>query len=367
MKFYCDRSELASAIQSASRAVTGTSTLAILTNVLLEASGEQIRVSGTDLGLSLRATVKASVEEEGAITVPAQLFQTVVSNFQTAEVTGVLEENTLHLIAGVSEYDILGMPADEYPSFPEVEADQRLQVAQGTLKQVIQRTVFACSKEDMRLIMTGALIEVEGQTIRIVGTDTHRLALAEAQLLEPAQIDVSVIVPAPALQALEQDLEADDELSAEIEISENLIRVSTEKRQMVSRLLDGLFPNYRRVIPKEREKRLILDRETFAIAVRNVAVVAQQNAKKVILESSGDTLSLRAESQAIGRGYEEMKVGVEGEEVQIAFNAEFLEEVLRTVDCETIFLDLSGSASPGVIRLEGDDSYLYVLMPMQLL
>jgi len=185
-------------------------------------------------------------------------------------------------------------------------------------------------------------------------------------VVEPVEVDASVIVPGRALTAMERDLEADDDQTVEIALGENLIRMATPQTQMVSRLIDGQFPNYRRVIPDEHEKRLLLDRESFAVAVHNVAVVAQRDANKIIMESSGDTLSLRAESQEVGKGYEEVKVKVEGDDVQIAFNAQYLEEVLRTVDCETVIMDLTGSASPGVIRLEGDDTYLYVLMPMQL-
>ncbi|NCO37734.1 MAG: DNA polymerase III subunit beta [Armatimonadetes bacterium CG_4_10_14_3_um_filter_66_18] len=366
MKLRCQRNELAFGVQTVSRAVSGKSTLPILSNVLLEASDGQLQLTATDLELSLRCKIAAEIEEEGAITVPCQLFQDVVTNFVEAQIELRLEENQLNVMAGVSDYNIRTLPAEEYPVLPEADPDQLIRLGQGTLKRLIGLTSFACSKEDTRAIMTGALVEIGGATIRVVATDTHRLALAQSALPEPAEVDTSAIIPARALIAMERVLAPEDERQVEIGLGENLVQISTDDVVMVSRLIDGQFPNYRRVIPAEHDKRLVLEREPFALAVRNVRVVAQRDANKIILETADGVLQLRAESQEVGKGYEEVPVKVEGDDVQIAFNAVYLEDVLRILDVDTVVMDLAGSLSPGVIRLQEDDDYLYVLMPMQL-
>jgi DNA polymerase-3 subunit beta len=267
-----------------------------------------------------------------------------------------------------SEYTLHGLPADEFPVIPEISGTAHsLTLAQSLLRDMIRQTVFATSGDETRAILTGALLDLDGSLLRLVATDTHRLALRQGDLpaSKPGSRS-SIIIPARALNEVGRLLSDDEEAEVQVDIADNQVQFQIGETTIMSRLIEGQFPNYERVIPSDYEKVLTINTALFRNAVRRCAIVAREDANKIIFRSSGGQLVLTADSQRVGRAHEEIAVELEGEPVEIAFNAQYLLDVLNVIDTEQIRFELGGPLHPGAVKPVGGVHYVYVLMPMQI-
>jgi DNA polymerase-3 subunit beta len=256
---------------------------------------------------------------------------------------------------------------------PEVKDDNRFAIPQRLLRDMIRQTIFAVSTDEARAILTGILLAFDGETIKLVATDTHRLALRTAAVKD-GQGEKTVIVPARAMNELQRILsDADGDVT--VQISDNQILFSAPGAEgrnitLISNLVQGQFPNYQRVIPTGYQKKLTLQTGPFQKAVRRAAIVARNNANRVILRTQDDKLTITAESSLEGAAYEEVEFVREGDDVEIAFNAKYLLDVMGVMDAEGFYLELSEALKPGVARPvtapDGDGEYLCILMPMQI-
>jgi len=368
MKLSCEKTILHEAVQTVTRAVSSRSTLPILSNILVEAEDSQAILSASDLEIGIQRRLNLEVEEEGSTTVPARLLHEVINSFPEARVTLEVDDRDLiKVTCEKSEYNLHGLPADEFPVIPEITDATSLPVRQGLLRDLIRQTVFATSTDETRAILTGALLVVEKQMIRLVATDTHRLALRTGELDRPTPVSVSdVIIPARAFNEVARLLTDDEEAEMRLDIADNQVQFVVGETTIISRRIEGQFPNYLKVIPADYEKVLTLNTALFRSSVRRCAIVAREDANKVILRTAGGTLTLTAESQVVGRAHEEIPVELEGEEVEIAFNAQYLLDVLNVIDTEQFRLELGGPLNPGAIKPIGGADYVYVLMPMQI-
>ena len=368
MNFTCPKRVFHEALQSVSRAVATRSTLPILGNVLLEARGGQLKCTTTDLEIGMTCTLPLDVSEEGAVTVPERIIQDVVGNLPDAEMTiSADERNLLTIAAGKSQYTIHGLPAVEFPTLPQVPRTMVLSMPGPVMRDLVRKTLFAASTDEGRVILTGCLLGWDGQTATMVATDTHRLGIKRAPAGgQYAGTPVSVIIPSRALQELLRLLGSSDE-PIEIIVGESQVLFSNGRVELVSRLIEGQFPAYERVIPQESSKHMVINRQQFYDAVRRASIVARAEANKIILRSVDSTLTISAETGDVGKAYEEVPISLEGEPVEIAFNAEYLQDVLGVLDTDTVELGLSGPLNPGVLRADGEPDYLYVVMPMQML
>jgi len=371
MKLSCLKKQLQETVHTVSRAVSSRSTLPILNNILIEVSEEHAWLSATDLEVGIRQRIPLETAEEGGTTIPARFLGEVLNSLPEAPVTIESDERELITITcEKSFYEIHGLPADEFPIIPEVTSENTLTLKQPLLRELIRQTVFAASTDETRAILTGALLILEGQTISLVATDTHRLALRSSTLEEPMQLTVSgdIIIPARTLNELYRLLQADEEAEVRLDIAENQIQFTLDDTILLSRLIEGQFPNYKKVIPTEYERCLVLDTDLFHNAVRRCAIVARENAYKVILRTTPEgELTITADSHKVGRAEESIPVELEGEPVEIAFNAQYLLDVLGIIDSETVRFELGGPLNPGAIRPVGEVDYVYVLMPMQII
>lgn len=363
MKITCERSYLASALGVAGRAVSNRNTLPILSNVLLETEDDRLKLTATDLDTAIRYVVPATVFENGAVAVPAGILTDVISKLPDAPVSLEMQDGKVEVRSGKSDYNILSLPAEDFPVVPEVKEGVEISVHQATLKEMLRLTTFAASKEETRSILMGVLFEVRGNSLTLVATDTHRLAWKKTQISTEAASPVTAIVPARPLIELERMLGANE--SVHIRFGASQVQFETESATLVSRVLDGQFPNYEKVIPKNTERKVTFNRNEFLSAVRRVFIVAKQNSEKAIIETKGDLLQMTAESQDIGRAYEEVPITMDGTDLRIAFNARYLMDVLGLIDSENVTLELTGALNPGILRAEGDEDFLYVVMPMQ--
>ena len=383
LKASSPRKELFEGIQTVGKAVATRSSLPILTHVRLAAKDGKVSLMATDLEMWMEHTLpNASISGEGAATAPARNFTELLAAMPDADVDFRVEDetNTLHLRCLRANYKLLGLSADEFPLLPQVKEESRFVVDREVLRDAVRQTLFATSSDETRAILTGVLVVFQGEGLKFVATDTHRLAVRDCAVKEGTG-SASAIVPARAMSELLRIIgnEPGDVVvtlssnQIQFEITQEVKSDSTipieSKTTLISRLIDGQFPNYERVIPTSTSKTLTLEREPLAAAVKRAAIVARDSANRIVLRTSedGDKLLITAESGSVGNASEEIEVAREGDDspVEIAFNAKYLLDVLNVLDSEGLHLELTEPLRPGVVRPTDDADYLCVLMPMQ--
>jgi len=380
------RKDLYEAVQTVGRAVSGRSTLPILSHILVSPQGgSALKLTATDLEMwvecSLTARIQASLgdmEDAGGFTVPSRYFTEILGALPEADV--VLDRpdggNKTQLRCGRSDYSLLGLPAEEFPALPEVEPTATITVSGGMLKAMIKQVAFAVSTDETRVILTGVLFIFNGKQIKMVATDTHRLAV-RGGVASSGEGQGQAVLPARAMNEISRLAGDDDEVV--IALAQGQARFEVNKKNsngdtvatttLITRLIEGQFPNYERVIPAGHERKLTLETAEFQKAVKRVAIVARENANRVVLETEGAQLSLSAESGTVGSARDEIEVAREGDDIQIAFNAKYLGDVLAAIETEGVVLELTEPLRPGILRPIGDTAadYLCVLMPMQVI
>ncbi|CCW36199.1 DNA polymerase III, beta subunit [Chthonomonas calidirosea] len=381
LKAICPRKDLFSAVQAVAHAVSGRSPLPILSHILIRSEEGGLRLVATDLELGISCRVAATVQEPGALTAPARTLAEVLGNLpdKSDVALSVDRSHTVRLHCERSDYKILGLPAEEYPQLPEVADAVSFTVPQAVLKEMIRKTIFAVSSDEGRAILTGILMVVEENALHLVSTDTHRLALCTVAL-NNVRGTQNAVVPSRTMNELLRLL-TDSEGDVNVTISSNQVRFllpGEDDVQIVSRLIEGQFPPYQRVIPTEYRRRLSIPTQPFLQAVKRASIVARDSASahRIILRTDEDKLVLTAENQIVGSAYEELEVLREGDDVEVAFNARYLLDVLSVIEEEGVTLDLTEPLKPGVIRpiaqVEEEENsgfdldYLCVLMPMQI-
>jgi len=372
VKITCNRRVLHEALQHVGRVVSGRTTQPILANVLLEAEEGRLRVVGYDMEIGAESEVKVETHEEGALTVPARQLGELVAGLPDATVELRSEERSaLTVNCGNSQYTILGLPAKEYPPLPRVESEVGFDISQAAMKDLIQCTIFAASRDETRAILTGVLLKWQGNSPRMVATDSYRLAVKTGPPNEVSAIggeaEWEAIIPARALHELSRLLDpGDEDTPLKVRVGEQQIAFAVGPYTLVSRLIEGQFPNYARVIPETAERTITVDREDLLAAIKRAAIVARAEASKLAFRAQEGMLTITAESGDVGRAHEELPATVEGEEIEIAFNAEYLTDVLSVMDCEAVVWQLTEPLSSGLLKPADDPDYLYVVMPMQL-
>jgi DNA polymerase-3 subunit beta len=376
MQAVCPRKDLYEAVQTVGRAVSGRSTLPILSHILAQPQGDgTLKLTATDLEMwmecSLPARLQAAIgddEEATGFTAPSRVLTEILGALPDSDV--LLDRpdggNKIHLRCARSEYNILGLPAEEFPAPPDVTATATFTLSGELLRDMIRHVIFAVSQDETRPILTGVLLAFSGTELKMVATDTHRLAVRNTAV-EGGEGSANAIIPARAMNELLRLTSDEDTVS--ISLAQGQARFEVGTTTMVTRLLEGQFPNYERVIPTTHDRKLTLETGEFAKAVKRTAIVARDNANRVVLETEGAQLVLSSESGTVGSAREEIEVAREGDDIQIAFNAKYLNDVLNVVETEGVVLELSEPLRPGILRPIGDGAtdYLCVLMPMQVI
>ncbi len=371
MKIICNQSVLHEALQHVSRVVSARTTLPILSNILLDAHQGRLHLAAYDMEIGARSSVPIEAQEEGAVTVPARVLSDVVASLPSASVEMESSDRSLiRLACGRSQYNINGLPAEEYPALPEVEGGVTFEVPQATLKEMIRTTVFAVSTDETRAILTGVLLRKDAEGMRVVATDSYRLAMRVAgqEELRSAEGETwEAIVPARALQELNRMLDPSaTETPAKVRANEQQILFEVGPYTLVSRLIEGQFPNYQRLLQSEVRWRIVVNRQDLLGAIRRAAIVAKTEASKLIFRTSEGSLKISAESADLGKAYEELPANLEGEDLEIGFNADYLTDVLAVMESDNVMWELTGPLSPGLMKEASNPDYLYVVMPMQL-
>jgi len=365
MKFSIARSELLDALSVVGKGMSARTTLPILAGVLVVCDEGSLRLQSTDLEVSVKHSVAALVEKEGQAVFPGRLFSDIVRSLPEAAVGVEVDGDVAHVRCGQASFTLKTLPAADFPRFPEISATSNIEIPGTLLSQMVRQVAKAVSRDETRAILTGILTVVEGPSVKMVATDSYRLAVKEVVLPERIGEDIEVVIPGRALEEATK-LAAGVE-SVKIGVSENQVIFEFGDTTFVTRRIEGTFPNYRQLIPKDTATTAELSNEEFQGAVKRVSLMAQHNTPlRIAVNVPDHTLSLSATTQDIGDASEDLMVAAQGENVEIAFNHTFLMDGLASAGSDSIVLEIVSALKPGLIRTVGEEGFLYLLMPVRL-
>jgi DNA polymerase-3 subunit beta len=368
MKFTVTRNSLLNELNLVQGVIEKKSTIPILSNILLEAVGERLEITATDLDVTIRCGCPASVAEEGTTTISARrLFDIVRLLPEGAEVElSLLENDWVELHSGNSEYKIVALPKENFPSIPEA-APATAHIPGSLLRNMIQRTMFAITQEESRYSLNGALLALLPGEIRMVATDGHRLALVSKTMEIPGlDVEVRSLIPRKTLVEI-QKLIGDQDAIVEFGRDENHLFFSLGSRRLVSRVLAGQFPNYELVVPRENDKFIVASSKEFGDGIRRTAIMSDEKLRAIRLSFKTGALELTASCAEAGEAREVVPVEFEGASLDIGFNPLYLLDFIGICGSDSISIALKDSETQGLIRPIGgsDLDYRYVVMPMK--
>jgi DNA polymerase-3 subunit beta len=359
---------LARGLSVVSRAVSSRSTLPVLANVLLRTEDAGLKLTATNLEIGITAWVPGKIDAEGSLTVPARLLSDIVNGLPAGERVDLNVEGTSLMVkAGRYQTHLRGIDAEEFPVIPAPGERPTTRVKQGELRRVLSEVVFAAASDEARPILTGVLTRFAGDRLTLAAADNYRIAVGSLEILDPVE-ETSLVVPARSYAELMRVLaDSDDPLDIMLTTSKSQVLFHLEGIDMVSRLIDGQFPNYQQVLPGSHSTRAVVEREELLKAVRISAFIASSAANVVKLRIGDDgatTINIAAAAD-VGDAQGDVEAAIEGEPVQISFNARYLQEALQNLDYDQLALEFSGSLSPGVLRPTGSEDYVHVIMPVR--
>lgn len=362
MKFRISKEAFLDGLQKVQSVVSSRTTLPILSNVLIVARDGRIQFTTTDLDVGITGSVEAQIEKEGATTLPAKKLVSVVRELPASEVeVTVNAKNHAEIRCGPSFFRIIGLGEAEFPPLPSFQDAKQFRIPQATLRDGLRKTSYAISTDETRYVLNGIFASFREGKLTLVATDGRRLAMVDCDLEFPSSHETDVIIPSKAVQELQRLLGDSGELT--LSLSNNQISFAIGDTLLVSKLIDGNYPNYRQVIPGDAIERVVISREALLETTRRVSLLSSDKSNSIKLVFSENQIEVTANTPDVGEAEEALDVIYQGKPMQIAFNPEFLQAPLRNLDTDDVYLDLIDEMSPGVLRIEG--SFLYVLMPMR--
>ena len=368
MKLTISKEQINFGLQAVQNIVSTRSTLPILSNVLLRADQNKLQIVATDLDVSISCLVAANVQVPGAITLPAKKVAGIMRELAALEIEMEVDEKNICTIqAGSSFYKMHGLPAEHFPAIPNPEGQRKIIISQEKLKSLLRKTSFAISNDESRFVLNGIFFSLKDHKITLVATDGRRLALADEAVDLGNFENADFILPTKAINEITRVLQTKGE--AEISLSANQATFSLKEENgpllvVISKLVEGAYPNYRQVIPAECKERIPLPREEFLHALRRAEIMTSDKATSVKLNFTKNNLAITANTPEVGEARESMAVNYKGPDMAVAFNPGFLMEPLKAVETDEVYLELIDELSPGVLKINGP--FLYVIMPMRM-
>ncbi|HXH81808.1 MAG TPA: DNA polymerase III subunit beta [Candidatus Tectomicrobia bacterium] len=364
MEVILDRDAFLKGLQMVQNIVEPRQTLPILANVLLETEEGTIRVSATDLEVGARVSVPARVVGKGAVTVAARKLAEIVKELPAAAVAMKVGDNaSVSLRCGGAAYRLVGLPPDDFPAVAPASPGAWLTLEARALRDMLARTSFAISHDETRYALNGVLFSLNGQELRLVATDGHRLAIA-SRLVGDVGKPVTGIVPRKAIVEVSRVLGAGEEV--QLALTDNQFVLQMPNFVMTARLIEGQFPNYEAVLPKNHPGRLTISRAALGAALRRVSVMAEERNRPVKLTLAPAQLRVTASSAELGDAEETLDVDYGGDEITIGFNSRYLLDAIGPIEHEHVVVEFKDPLSPGVVRAGEEDGYRCVIMPMRI-
>jgi DNA polymerase-3 subunit beta len=369
MKLTITREQLQEGLVAVAASIPAKTTLPILSNILLEATKDGIRLSGTDLDIAVSTTVNASVEQEGAITLPARKLVEIVRELPSAPIRLTASgEQRVTIECGRSRFRLLGLPREEFPAFPSVKFEGGWRTSSKELQKLISHVAFAASTEESRPILNGVLWELRPERMRMVATNGHRLARMDVPTSETqGASQADLIVPPKALDQIRRLFDTDE--TVEIARSENHLGFRTSSTQIFTRLIEGPYPNYEQVIPRENDKASTADKAALTAALRRMSIVASDQTHRIRMAFANGSCKLSVQTPDLGEAQEELNVSYEGDPLEIGFNAAYLLEILKYIPTDEVRMTFKAPERAATCEPVGWDdpaSYLALVMPLRL-
>ena len=367
MELVVRKNELLRELQLFQGIVERKNTIPILANVLIEAAGNEVRMLATDLEVALRSKCAASVAKSGSLTLPAKKLYEIIKSLPETDVRIEEDKNGVKVAADRFDSRMQTLPREDFPTLPEASGTGRAALPREALREMVAKTQFAITGEDTRFFLHGALFVLRSDSMSLVATDGHRLALVDVKHSVGITQDVGVILPKKTLLELGKLLsEADGDIH--YERSENHLFFDVGGRVLISRMIDGQFPAYERVIPKGNDKDIEFERERLTNAVKRVALLSNERSRAVKLEIGGGKVEVTSSSSEFGEAREELAVDYSGPPLSISFNAQYVLDFLNVVETDVVVLSLKDEVSQAVMKPVGAQGYdyTYVIMPMRI-
>jgi DNA polymerase-3 subunit beta len=375
MKLLLDRSKFLSSLQLVVRATAARSAIQALSGILIstdEADTDSVQLAATDTEIGLRSQVDARVEQAGRTLAPGRLLLDIVRALDVSEVSleYKVDKRELEVSGGQSNFVLKGLASEDFPRLPELSANGGLEVPGEVFAQTIDRVARAASRDETRPVLTGILVSLSGQTLRMVATDSYRLSVRETQADVGEAEDFEVNVPARALQEVSRIVADMDVDRMTVSAAENQVVFGIGSVILSSRMIEGQFPNYQQLLPETYEHEIRLDRREIMAVVRRVSLMAQRNAPLRLRFEDG-SLTVTAQTPDVGEASETTPVGYGGESLEIGFNPQFFQDGLETAEVDELILKLISPLRPGLIEAgaakeESGDRFLYLIMPVRL-
>ena len=364
MKFSINQSELQNALSVCVKGSSTRSTLSILAGVYIKAEEGSITLQTTNLELSIKVTCSALVEEQGESVVPAKLFLDIVKNLPDMAVRIEADASTAVVFCDSTTFSLKALNPLDFPAFPEVEADQEAQFPFSVFSKMVKRTSKVVSHDETRIVLTGVLISCVGTELKMVATDSYRLAVAETELSQPCPEEFEAVISGSFLSDIASLPQSDQPIT--LALSENQIIVKYQDTTFINRRIEGSFPNYKQLIADGFITRATLPTHALVDAVRRVSLLSNKVSPiQIKVDSEAGVVTLLTNSQDIGNAQENLICEVEGEPVEIAFNYSFLLDGLNSIDTDAVHLDLFGPMKPGILRATEGENFLYLIMPVR--
>jgi DNA polymerase-3 subunit beta len=368
MNLTISKEQIINGLQAVQNVVSTRTTLPILSNVLLRAENDRLEFTATDLDVTVACSVEAKVKTPGATTVPVKKLFGIVRELTNMDIElEVDEKNNCTVRSGASFYKINGLSADEFPPLPNFKEDKKVVLPQETLKGMMKKTSFAISTDESRYVLNGIFISLKDHKMTMVATDGRRLALVDEEMDVAEKSQGEFIVPAKAVNELNRLLQ--DKGEVELRYAENQASFALKDEKgstvlIVTKLIEGNYPNYRQVIPAETKERVALVREEFLHALRRAEIMTSEKSNSVKLSFGKNKLEITANSPEVGEAKETLAINYKGPDIAIAFNPKYVIDPLNALVNDEVFIELIDELSPGVLKINGP--FLYVVMPMRL-
>ena len=362
MKFSATKEKILEGLQQVQNVVSTRTTLPILSNVLLQAKEGTVNLTTTDLDVGVRGGFEANVDKAGATTLPARRLFTIIRELPSSEISVEVDgKNAASIRSGQSFFKILGLPEEEFPPLPKFENSKVVTMRQKDLRDGLRKTAYAISTDETRYVLNGVLFSFKENKLTLVATDGRRLAMVDIELEFPRSHEADIIVPTKAVTELQRLLGDDGDVKISVGTGQSAFDLNNTL--LVSKLIEGNYPNYKQVIPSEAKERVTLERETLLNSLRRVSLLASDKSNSIKLNFSKNNIEITANTPEVGEARESLPVAYKGRDFSIAFNPEFLMAPLRNLAEDEIFFDLIDEMSPGVLKIQ--TPFLYVLMPMR--
>lgn len=373
MKITCAKDRLNHAVQTVQKAVAAKATLPILSGIYLSAQNNKLELQATDYEIGICCTIDAEVDIPGKIVLSGRYFQELVKRLpgETVEIASSSEDRTIKITAGTSQFNLLSLPADEFPVLKSLFDKQNglsaLTIKDNVLRDLIKRTVFACATEESRPIFTGALLELTENDVRMVATNTHRLALKKSITENTTNnSNLKIIVPSKVLNELARLLTSELPVDVNICWEKTKVAFRFEDVYLESRLIEGQYPDYNRVIPPEFGTTATINTALFMDAVERVSLMAKDGEYNVIkFQFNPNEVVITSNNPDIGKAYETIPVSTEGTDIAIAFNAKYVTDILKNIGASELLFSLNTPLSPASIRPSTDENYTYIITPVR--